>query len=160
MSRKEEAKRYYDKIAHQGAAMNLDTPNEAEWSLIFDSWARSWMKSPWSGTFRNCDYPAMSRASMSEIVDRPTTVVTVMWLTDEDGDRRVMGYSVSEPSRKLMHWVSVKRNHRGQGIAKLLTDHAVGGKDRSGWVYTHKTRACDRLFRGMRHDKASACMKG
>ncbi len=139
--------------------MQFDTPMADEYRLIFDSWARSWMKSPWSGTFRNCDYDAGSRAMMSEIIDRPGTRVTVLWVWTEDEVpvRRVVGYSVSEPARKVMHWVYVKDKSRGAGIGRRLVKEVLGETDPREWVYTHKTNACAKLFRGMRHDKAKAC---
>ncbi len=139
--------------------MPFSPPEADEFSFIFDSWANSWMKSPWSGTFRNCDYQEMSRKSFSEIIDRPTTVVTVMWTGDADS-RRIVGYAVTEPSRKIIHWLYVKRDFRGFGSARRLLDNVLGDSKPTEWIYTHRTNACSKLFRGMRHDKAPACVKG
>lgn len=147
---------------------DIDIPSDApegggksEWNLIFDSWALSWRKSPWSGTVRNCDWPEVSKAASGEIVDRPTTCVRVAWIKTEDGVRRVKGYIVAEPSKKVIHWIFVKRDYRNQGVARALMQHVMGEDfgHRRNWVYTHRTYACARLFRGMQHDKAYACRK-
>lgn len=139
---------------------NIGVPEgETEWSLIWDSWARSWMKSPWSGTFRNCDWKELTRAVSQEIIDRPTTRVYVAWGETEDGTRKLKGYIVTEPSRKIIHWLYVKRDFRGQKVAKALLESALLDTDRRDWVYTHKTYACNYLLRGMKHDKSYACKK-
>lgn len=140
--------------------MQIGTPEEKEWALIFDSWARSWMKSPWSGTVRNCDWPETSRKAAQEIVDRQTTVVKVAWGATENGERRVAGYIVYEPTRRIIHWLYTKRDFRGQGVARQLLAAATESTERSTWIYTHRTNACSRLFRGMKHDKSYACTKG
>ena len=139
--------------------MNFDVPAEDEWPLIFDTWSKSWMKSAWSGTVRNCDWAETSRKASGEIVDRATTRVTVLWTTTEDGVRRVVGYSVSEPSKKVIHWLYVKRDFRGYGNARRLLSEIMGNTSRAEWRYTHRTNACSRLFRGMVHDKSFACAK-
>lgn len=139
----------------------IDTAPEAdEWNLIWDSWARSWMKSQWSGTVRNCDWKDVTSKSFKELVDRPTTIVYVAYEPLENGMRRMKGYIVAEPSRKIIHWLYVKRDYRGQGVARDLLDKVLIGSQRREWTYTHRTNACQRLFRGMRHDKSSACSKG
>lgn len=127
--------------------MKLDTPNADEFPLIFDSWARCWMKSKWAGCVRNCDWDQTSRACSTEIIDRQTTRVTVAVVEQPDGSRRVAGYSVSEPSRKVLHFLYVKRDYRGMGVARSLLRDALGGDRISTWTYTHRTDACDRFLR-------------
>jgi GNAT superfamily N-acetyltransferase len=139
--------------------MQFDAPTEDEWPFIFDSWANSWMKSPWAGTVRNCDWPEVSRKASSEIVDRATTRVTVLWQETEDGVRRIVGYSVSEPAQRVIHWIYVRRDCRGYGNGRRLLQEIMGDTRRSEWVYTHRTNACSRFFRGMKHDKSRACLK-
>lgn len=145
----------------------IDVPDDepaggerSEWHIIFDSWARSWRKSAWSGTVRNCDWDAVSRSASQEIVDRPTTAVRVVFSLDTEGRRRIKGYIVAEPSKKVIHWVYTKRDFRGQGVARALIEYMVRDTNPRDWVYTHRTVACQRLFRGMKHDKSYACQKG
>ncbi len=139
---------------------SIDFPAADEWEIIFDSWARSWMKSPWSGTVRNCDWNDISRKSATELVDRPSTVVLVAYQPLPDGTRRVKGYIVAEPGKKIVHWMYTKRDFRGQGVARELLQRVLAGTTRPEWRYTHRTHACTRLFKGMRHDKSAACAKG
>jgi len=85
--------------------MQFDIPTAEEFPLIFDSWARCWMRSPWAGCVRNCDWDTTTRATASEIIDRKGTRVTVLYTVTPEGVRRVMGYSVSEPARHVLHWL-------------------------------------------------------
>ncbi len=140
--------------------MLFDMPTAEEYPLIFDSWARCWHKSPWAGCVRNCDYDTVSRAMINEIIDRKDTRVSVLYTVTEGGARRVMGYSVSEPSRHVLHWLYVKRDFRGVGIGyKLLADVLGPDLDRRQWTYTHKTSACDKFLRGLKHAPQHARVK-
>jgi ribosomal protein S18 acetylase RimI-like enzyme len=140
--------------------MRFDAPTAEEYPLIFDSWARSFMKSPWAGCTRNCDWDHVSRAASSEIVDRPTTRVTVLVTDTESGERRVIGYSVSEPSRGILHWLYVKRDYRGMGHGRRLLTEVIGNAPpRTKWVYTYRTNASEKFLRGMKHDRRHACVK-
>lgn len=141
--------------------MKFDSPTADEFPLIFDSWARCWMKSPYAGCVRNCDWDQISRATASEIIDRPTTRVTVLVTETEDGSRRVAGYSVSEPERAIVHWIYVKRDFRGMGLGLRLLNEvkAQGAHQNSKWAYTHRTNACERFFRGMKWDPVPARVK-
>lgn len=137
------------------------TPTAEEWPLIFDSWARSFRNSPWAGVIRNCDYPTVSRAAMSEIVDSGARV-TVLVSKTEAGERRVIGYSVSDPTRKVIHYIYVKRDWRGLGMGKRLRQEVVPDNELSKWVYTYRTPACSKFYRdnhGKRHEPVYARMK-
>jgi GNAT superfamily N-acetyltransferase len=143
--------------------MKLDTPTPEEFPFIFSSWAESFMKSPYAGCIRNCDYPEASRRAMAEIIDRGARV-TVLVNTLPNGVRRVAGYSVSEPARKILHWVYVKRDYRGMGNGRLLRRDVVADADLDKWTYTYRTHSSDRFLtakgRRMKWDRRPACMKG
>ncbi len=126
--------------------MRLCSPEADEFNFVFDSYARSFKKSKWAGCVPNHLYDSVSRACMSEIIDRGARVVVAV--EGEDGARRIVGYSITEPVKKTVHYIYVKRDLRGLGIGHRLLDEATDG-DLAGWVYTHKTGACDRFFRGM-----------
>lgn len=140
--------------------MKIDAPNADEFAFIYDSWSNSFRNSPWAGVVPNDMWPEVSRRSMQEIVDRPSTIVRVAAVELEDGSRRVAGYYVAEPERKILHWLYVKRDYRGMEIGRALLRDALfshcdylspGGavkmlEDYStpigkGWVYTHRTNA-------------------
>jgi len=141
--------------------MTFDSPNADEFPLIFDSWARSFEKSPYAGCIRNCDYDQVSRAGMTEIVDRARVVVAVQ-LTP-NGQRRVMGYSVSEPDRKVLHYIYVKRDFRGMGVGRSLRRDVCPDADLKSWRYTYRTNASERFLRvggnAMRWDTVPARVK-
>jgi GNAT superfamily N-acetyltransferase len=137
--------------------MKFDLALPDEYSFVFDSWARSFQKSPWAGCIPNHLYPQVSRAASSEIVDRGARVL-VAYVDLPDGGRRIMGYSVSEPDRRVLHWLFVKKDFRGMGIGSaLLAETCPDGE----WSYTFRTRASTK-FLGPRfeHDAKWARVRG
>lgn len=123
-----------------------------ELPLVFDSWARSFQKSPWAGCIPNHMYPSVARAAAAEIIDRGARIL-VACVELEGDQRRVMGYSVSEPDRRILHWLFVKKDYRGTGLyvgRQLLaaTCAATPGRhaDDEEWVYTYRTRASSRFL--------------
>lgn len=141
--------------------MKFDNPTAEEYGLIFDSWAASFKKSPYAGCITNDMYPEVSRRTMQDILDRGARVIVAVTETPE-GERRVMGYSVSEPNRRVLHYVYVKRDFRGMGIGHaLLEDVQTAGDDNlDGWEYTHRTKASDGfLGRGWKWNPIPARVK-
>lgn len=117
--------------------------------LIFDSWARSFRKSPWAGCVPNHLWDMVSRAAASEIIDRGATVICAVTPIEGREDeypevRRVMGYSVSEPEMRTLHWLYVKDDYRGGGVGKALLEKTCG--DGHGWSYSHKTKASTKFL--------------
>ena len=43
----------------------FDSPLADEWPLVFDTWARSFKKSPWAGCVPNHKYDDVSRAAIA-----------------------------------------------------------------------------------------------
>jgi GNAT superfamily N-acetyltransferase len=121
--------------------MKFDEADETELPLVFDSWARSFQKSPFAGCIPNDLYPQVARRCASEIVDRGARVL-VAYIELEEG-RRVMGYSVSEPAKRILHWLFVKKDYRAMGVGKQLLVATCPG---SGWQYTHRTRASQKFL--------------
>lgn len=139
--------------------MQIEPPEAEEYALVFDSWARSFRNSKYAGCIRNCDYDDVSRKAMSEIVDRGARVV-VLVTTTEKGDRRVAGYSVSEPDKKLIHFIYVKRDYRRMGLGRLLRRDVVADSEHRGWRYTYKTNASERFLHRMEWDPTPVRTKG
>lgn len=111
-----------------------------EYALVFDSWARSFQKSPWAGCIPNHLYAQVSRAASAEIIDRGAKVI-VAFVELPEG-RRVVGYSVSEPRRGVLHWLFVKHDYRGLGIGRALLKETSAAWGPSDWYsYTYRTRA-------------------
>ncbi len=136
--------------------MQLDSPRADELNFVFDSWARSFQKSKWAGNIPNNLYDSVSRACSAEIIDRGARVVVAV---EEmaDGTRNIVGYSVSEPKKKVLHYLYVKQALRGLGIGARLLADAVKGE--TNWRYTHKTAACDGFLRGMQWDPTTSRVK-
>lgn len=139
--------------------MKLDAPRADEFNFIFDSWARSFQKSKWAGCIPNNMYDSVSRAASSEIIDRGARVTVAVEEMD-DGTRNIVGYSVSEPAKKVVHYIYVKRQLRGFGIGRRLMLDVVGDGALEKWKYTYKTGASDRFLRGMQWDPTLARVKG
>lgn len=120
-------------------------PDETEYALIFDSWARAFQKSPWAGCVPNHKWDEVSRAGISEILDRGALVL-VAYVPLEGGTRRVAGYIVAEPDRKILHWVYVKRDYRidGLSVGTALVRQVVNGPK---WLYTYRTHASEPFLR-------------
>jgi GNAT superfamily N-acetyltransferase len=123
--------------------MTFDSPTADELSLVFDSWANSFKKSPWSGCVPNHLWAELSRAAIADIIDRGARVLVAVQELPEGG-RRVLGYSVSEPAKNVLHWLYVKGAYRGLGVGRaLLAETCTPGE----WTYTHRTRASDKFLR-------------
>lgn len=133
----------------------FDDADADELPLVFDSWSRSFKKSPWAGCIPNHLYPEVSRATISEILDRGAKVI-VAYVDLPDGGRRVMGYSVSEPDKRILHWLFVKRDYRlpgwqvGTALLKRTCGDIQWNEHRQGyddpWTYTHKTPASTKFL--------------
>lgn len=134
----------------------FDAPFEDEYKLVHDAWAQSFRKSPWAGCIPNHLYDAVQHAASREIVERGARVI-VMYIPLEDGGRRIAGYSVSEPERRVLHWLYVKKDYRGHGFGRRLLQATCPDGE---WFYTYRTRASTK-FLGSRftHERKYACVK-
>lgn len=134
--------------------MKFDSPRPDEMSLVYDAWANSFRKSPFAGCIPNHLFDEVSRADISGLLDQGSRVIVATQDIPE-GERRVMGYSVSEPHIPALHWLYVKRDYRKMGVGKALLretirDWPVGSVFDSGhppYYFTHKTRMTTRFLR-------------
>lgn len=123
--------------------VTIDTPRADEFDLVFDAWANSFRKSPWAGCVPNNLWDQVSRAVAGDILDRGAIVLVAVTPIAGQEDkfpevRRVMGYSVSEPDRGVLHWLYVKRDYRGAGVGSALLRATCPTGE---WIYTFRTRA-------------------
>jgi len=154
--------------------MTFDTPTEDEYKFVKDSWANSYRKSKWAGCIPNHMYDQVSREGIRTILDRGALVlVAVTPIAGREEEfpavRRVMGYSVSEPSRGVLHWLYVKRGpdglgYRGVGIGRQILEKTIEAfNPRVEWTYTHRMDASERFLNGkakrFRWDDVSARVK-
>lgn len=125
--------------------MRFDAPTADEFPLIFDSWANSFRKSPWAGCIPNHLYDVTSRATIDGILNRGARVNCAV--VDLEIGRRVLGYSVSEPSRGILHWLYVKRDYRKMGVGTSLLECVLETiPDGTPLRYTHRTPASARFL--------------
>jgi len=124
--------------------VTFDNPTADEMKLVYDAWANSFRKSPWSGCVPNNMWDAVSRAMITDILDRGArVVVAVTPIEGRENERRVMGYSVSEQGRGVLHWLFVKRDYRGMGVGRQLLDATCPD---GNWTYTCRTRASTKFL--------------
>jgi hypothetical protein len=139
--------------------MVFDTPTADEFKFVKDSWANSFRKSPWAGCIPNHLYDQVSRETIRSILDRGALVlVAVTPIAGQEDQfpevRRVIGYSVSEPERGILHWLYVKAGPDGLGYRGLGRGRAILEKTvelfnpNVDWTYTFRTRASERFLNG------------
>lgn len=118
--------------------MTFDTPTADEMKLVYDAWANSYRKSPWAGCVPNNLWPMVSRTMITDILDRGARVLVAVTPIEGSDERRVMGYSVSDPARGILYWLFVKRDYRGLGVGTALLNETCPDGE---WTYTCRTRA-------------------
>lgn len=140
--------------------MKFDRPAADEWPLVFDSWARSYRKSPFAGCIPNHLYDEVSRASFNDIIARPGARVIVATTELPEGGRRVMGYVVTEPARNCVHWAFVKQAYRRLGVGRALLAEAIKDFSAGKKFYTHRTPVSQKFLRdGFTWDDSIARIK-
>src|SRR5574338_1039205 len=134
--------------------MIIDKPTPDEFRIIFDAWGNSFRKSPWAGCVPNHLWDQVSRETARTIMDRGAQVlvaVTPIFGREDEfpAVRRVMGYSVAEPGRNVLHWLYVKNDYRGTGVGRALLEAATHDftDGPQPWTYTHRTRASEKFLR-------------
>lgn len=138
--------------------MQITTPTAEELAFVYDSWANSFRKSAWAGCVPNHMWEAVSREMMRGIVDRGAVIVVAVTPIEGAEGRRVMGYAVAEPDRRVLHWLYVKRDFRRVGIGRQLLT-ALAPPDEK-WTYTCRTHASSSfLGSGFRWDPVAARVK-
>lgn len=117
---------------------------EGDMAFVIDAWKRSYEASP---AVRGADREHY-RAEMSRAIRRLCSRATVRVACASEDDDHVVGFaafSQPEGARAELHYVYVKKDFRGMGIArKLLADVSVGTytfttptvRPRSGWSFT------------------------
>jgi hypothetical protein len=121
--------------------MIFDSPTPEEFNFVFDSWARSFRRSPWAGVVPNHLWDQVSRECAGGLIDRGARVVVAL---PDETTRRVMGYSVSEPG--CLHWIYVKAPFRGMGVGRAILAETTKGWPDGDWVHTFRTRASQRFL--------------
>lgn len=123
--------------------------------FIFDSWLRSWRKSPWAGVIPNNLYFPLTRGTIEQLVARGATFTVACLAADPE---RILGWICHEQSgpEAVVHYLYVKDPYLSLGIGDALIARIPGNKpgfytfryrqvvdacqpartkDREGWVH-------------------------
>ena len=136
--------------------IDIVPPTADEMALIYDSWVKSFRKSPWAGVIPNNLYEATQRATIQGILARGASIQVALAprVPGIFEGRRVMGWICTEPAIETLHFWYVKDDFRKKGIGKALLAEATGK-----WFqprYTHRTRASELLPKRFRWDPVPA----
>ncbi len=102
----------------------LRYPGPNDLQFIFSSWIRSMGDyPPFCDLDRNW-FATAQHALIAQLLKRSRITVAC-----DPGDHdQIFGYCIHEPRNKVLHWVYVKKNFRGQGVARNLIESTGAGK--------------------------------
>ena len=95
--------------------------------FIFDSWMRSWRKSPWAGVIPNNLYFPLTRSTIEQLVARGAEFEVACLAVDPE---RILGWICFESCgpEAVVHYLYVKDPYLDLGIGEALVARAPGKK--------------------------------
>lgn len=104
--------------------------------FIFDSWLRSWRKSPWAGIIPNNVYFPLTRSVIEQLVARGAEFKVACLAADPE---RILGWICYEQvgPDAVVHYLYVKDPYLNLGIGEALVSQAPG---RQPGFYTFRYR--------------------
>ncbi len=119
-------------------------------SFIFDSWLRSWRKSPWAGCIPNNLYFPLTRSTIEQLVARGAEFKVACLAADPDKILGWVCYELSQDTtpRTVVHYVYTKDPYLNLGIGPALVASLAGAKP---GFYTHRYRQVSEACPGWRH---------
>lgn len=98
-----------------------------DFAFIFDSWLRSWRKSPWAGIIPNNMYFPVTRSTIEQLVGRGAQFEVACLAADPE---RILGWICHEQSGPdaVVHYIYVKDPYLPLGIGEALVERASGNK--------------------------------
>lgn len=111
-------------------------PTQGDFKFIFDSWLRSWRKSPWAGVIPNNVYYPLTRSNIEQLVGRGAQF-TVACLSS--APERILGWVCYEQvgPKAVVHYLYVKDPYLSLGIGEQLVERVPG--EQPG-LYTYRYR--------------------
>lgn len=115
----------------------------ADFSLIYNSWLKSFRDSPYTKGIPNTYY----FAGHHQMIERVLPLSLVKVACDRAKPTEIFGYAVAQsfPEGLGLHWVYVKHAFRGYGIAKLLEAELL--KEDVIKFYTHRVKNMEGLLK-------------
>lgn len=101
--------------------------NSDDISFIFDSWLRSWRKSPWAGVIPNNLYFPLTRSTIEQLVARGAEFKVACLASDPE---RILGWICHEQTGPdaVVHYCYVKDPYLNLGIGDALVSAIPGNK--------------------------------
>lgn len=129
-------------------AIRPATPDDM--GFVWDSWLKSWRKSPWAGCIPNNLYFETTRSAIEQLVGRGATFLVACLAAEPD---KILGWCCHELSqdttpRTVVHYVYVKDPYLSLGIAGQLVNGLPGAKP---GFYSHRYRQVAEACPGWRH---------
>ena len=122
-------------------------PNASDVPFLFDSWLRSWRKSPWAGCIPNNLFFPLTRSSIEQLVGRGAKFTIACLAADPE---KILGWCCHELSGEdaVVHYGYCKDCYLGLGILEALVAQIPGNKP---GYYTHRYRQVSEACPGWRH---------
>jgi GNAT superfamily N-acetyltransferase len=123
-------------------------------AFVLDTWSRAYQVAPACVELRESAYRLWHRRRMLAILARGTVLVA----RDSERPNFIYGYGVFErvAGKFVAHWLYVKADYRGRGIARLLLASALASlaDGATELVATHRTYVDDKAAElGFTHSK-------
>jgi len=119
-----------------------------DFKFIFDSWLRSWRKSPWAGVIPNNVYYPLTRGVIEQLVGRGAEFIIACSPKNPDAILGWLCYELAGPDA-VVHYAYVKDPFLPFGIGKQLVDRIPGNKP---GFYTFRYRqVLDACGKGWKH---------
>lgn len=105
--------------------------------FIFATYLKSYKLAPVNRRIRDTIYYPAQHALLERCLARPSTKVVIACLTDEPST--ILGYAIREYERAIIHYIYVKHEFQGYGIARMLI--SPDKRDPVDYTFTHWTEA-------------------
>jgi hypothetical protein len=115
--------------------------------FVFDSWLRSWRKSPWAGVIPNNVYFPLTRSVIEQLIARGAEIEVACLAADPEC---ILGWICHEQTgpNAVVHYLYVKDPYLGLGIDEALIDRIPGNKP---GFYTFRYRQVAAACQGWTH---------
>lgn len=116
-------------------------------SFIFDSWLRSWRKSPWAGVVPNNVYFPLTRSVIEQLVARGAEFKVACLADNPDLILGWICHELTGPDA-VVHYVYTKDPYLSLGIGEALVAAIPGNKP---GFYTFRYRQVSEACQGWKH---------
>lgn len=133
-------------LRHDGESLPvlIREATEADEALICHSWLKSYRDSEWARRMGNAVYYTQHHPIITSLLRDPE--VSTRCIVHSDTPAMVLGWMCASPARRVVHYVSVKRQWRELGVARaLLASYAVEWPPDCEIEHSHRTFYVDKI---------------